>query len=179
MTPPSKNYLGIGLAGLAIITFWVLLMPLWDNLSLLKSSVAEKEKVFAEREDILKEIDKVNKQYQSRSVDVTKISSVIPNKKSPAELVSSIEIIAQQSGLQLVEITMGGTKKEDKELQTASIELGLTGSYGSFTTFLGLLEKNIRLLDVFEISISQAAIPGGQVVLNFRAKINAYYLTVK
>lgn len=179
MSPTNKNYLGVTLVGLAVIIFWVACMPLWDNISLLNNSIAEKAKVFSERESVLKNIEGIHKQYQNRSADVGKISSVIPNKKSPAELVSSLEAIAKQSGLQLIEVTMGGAKKEGQELQTTSIELGLTGSYESFTAFLDLVEKNIRLLDVFEVSISQAAIPGGQIVLNFRVKINAYYLTVK
>lgn len=179
MSPTNKNYLGVGLAGLAIVVFWITGMPLWDNIALLNDSVIEKRGAFSERETILKNIDVIHKQYQDRSSDVGKISSVIPNKKSPAELVSSLETIAKQSGLQLVEITMGGAKKEGQELQTTSIELGLTGSYESFTAFLDLVEKNIRLLDIFEVSVSQAATPGGQIVLNFRVKINAYYLTVK
>jgi len=179
MSIANKNYLGVGLTGLAIIIFWIFVMPAWNKISMLNDAIAERKDILSSREEILKRIDDLNKQYQKRSSDVGKISSVVPNAKSAAELVSTVEAITQQTGMQLVEITMGESGRQEQELQTVFIELGLTGDYPSLTAFLELLEKNIRLIDVFEISASQASVPGAQVVLNFRVKVNAYYLNVK
>lgn len=179
MTPANKNYLGIGLIGLALIVFWIFGMPAWDRISLLNDAIAEREDILSSRTDILRKIDDLNKQYQERSSDVAKISSVVPNAKSSAELVSTIEAITQQTGLQLVEITMGGSGDQQQELQTVFVELGLIGNYPSLTAFLDFAEKNLRLIDVFELSASQTSVPGAQVVLNFRVKANAYYLNVK
>ena len=179
MSLANKNYLGVGLAGLAVFVFWVFVMPIWDRVSLLSNAVAEREGILASREEILKKIDDLNRQYQERSADVSRISSVVPNAKSAAELVSTIETITQQTGLQLVEITMGGLGSQEQELRTVSIELGLVGNYPSLTAFLDLLEKNLRLIDIFELNASQAATPGAQVALNFKVKAKAYYLSVK
>ena len=154
-------------------------MPAWDRVSLLNEAIAEREGILSSREEILRRVDDLNKQYRERSSDVGKISSVVPNAKSAAELVSTIEATTQQTGLQLVEITMGESGSQQEELQTVFLELGLIGSYPSLTAFLDLLEKNIRLIDVFELSASQTSAPGAQIVLNFRIKANAYYLNVK
>ena len=174
----NKNYLGVGLVALAIISFWLLIMPSWDRISLLNMAIAERENIIVSRADILKKIDDLNRQYKERSSDVSRISSVVPNAKNIAELVSTIEAITQQTGIQIVEITMGESGDQQQELKTVFVGLGLTGSYPSLTAFLDLVEKNIRLLDVFEISASQTSVPGAQVILNFRIKANAYYLNV-
>ena len=176
MTPANKNYLGVGLAGLAIIVFWIFGMPAWDRISLLNGAIAEREDILSSRTEILRRIEDLNNQYQQRSSDVSKISSVVPNAKGAAELVSTVEAVTQQTGLQLIEVTMGESGNQQQELQTVFIELGLTGNYPSLTAFLDLAEKNLRLIDVFELSASQASIPGQQIVLNFRVKANAYYL---
>jgi len=179
MNIENKNYLGTTLAGLAIIIFWVFIMPVWDRISLLNEAVPEREAMLSSTREILKKIEELNVQYQERSSDVARISSVVPNAKSSAELVSTVEAITQQTGLQLVEIITSGSGDQQQELQTISIELGLTGNYPSLTAFLELLEKNLRLMDVSEINITQTSISGGQAALNFRVKAKAYYLNVK
>lgn len=179
MSPTNKNYLGVGLVGLAIIIFWIFAMPIWGRMSLLNDAVAERESILSSRTDILRRVDDLNKQYQTRSADVARISSVVPNVKSTAELVSTVEAITQQTGLQLIEITTGESGSQQEERRVLFVELGLIGSYPSLTAFLDLAEKNLRLIDVFELSASQTSAPGAQVGLNFRVKANTYYLNVK
>jgi Tfp pilus assembly protein PilO len=178
MTPANKNYLGVGLIGLTMIVFWIFGMPAWDRISLLNDAIAEREDILSSRTEILRKIEDLNKQYQQRTADVSKISSVVPNTKSAAEIVSTIEAITQQTGMQLIEIIMSSSGNQQQEFQTVFIELGLVGSYPSLTTFLELMEKNLRLIDVAELSASQAPALGQQIVLNFRVKANAYYLKV-
>lgn len=179
MTPANKNYLGVALAGLAIILFWMFILPTWNRTSLLNGAITEREDILSSREVILSRINDLNSQYQERAADVGRISSVVPNAKSAAEMVSTIESVTQQTGMQLVEITMGGSDDPQKELQTVFVELGLIGNYPSFVAFLDLVEKNLRLIDVNEISVSQTSAIGAQISLNFRVKANAYYLSVK
>lgn len=180
MSIANKNYLGAALAGLAIILFWLLGMPAWDRMTLLRSAIAERENILSSRAEILKKVEDLNNQYRERSSDVKRISSIVPNAKGAAELVSMVEAVSRQTGLQLIELTMGGSDIQDnKEMRTVFLELGLIGNYPSLTTFLGLLESNLRLIDVFEITVSRMESSGAQIVLNFRVKLNAYYLNIK
>ena len=175
----NKNYLGVGLVGLAIIVLWTFGVPEWNRISLLKDAVEEREGILSARESILTKIEDLNKQYRERTSDVVRISSIVPGTKSTAELVSTIEAITQQTGLQLVEITIGGDGNKQQEPQTMSVELGLAGTYPSLTAFLDLAEKNLRIIDIFEINISQTVTTETQTALNFRIKANVYYLNVK
>lgn len=179
MSITNKNYLGVGLASLGIIVFWIFGMPAWDKISLLNEATAERESILSSRKDILARIEGLNSQYQQRSSEVSKISSVVPNTKGTAELVSTIETITQQTGLQLVEITMRESGNPQEELQSIFVELGLIGTYPSLTAFLDLMEKNLRLIDVLELNASKTSAPGQQIILNFRIKANTYYLNVK
>lgn len=176
MSIVNKNYLGVGLAGLSVIMFWVFAMPIWDRTSLLNGAITEREDILSSREETLRKIDELNRQYQERASDVDRISSVVPDAKSAAELVSTIEAITKQTGIQLVEITLGDSGSQQQEIQTVFLGLALTGNYPSLTAFLELAEKNLRLIDIQEISVSHALTPGEQVILNFRIKANAYYL---
>src|SRR3989344_656458 len=93
MTPANKNYLGVGLIGLAIIAFWIFVMPAWNRTSMLNDAITERGDLLSSREEILRKVDDLNKQYQERSSDVSSISSVVPNAKSAAELISTVETI--------------------------------------------------------------------------------------
>lgn len=177
MTLVNKNYIGILLIGLAIVIFWVFGMAMWDRISLLNMAVDERGDILTSRKEIIAKIEALNKQSKERAADVSKLSTVVPDTKSSAELVSTLETMSQQTGLQLIELTMSDSSKQKikDDLQNVFIELGLMGSYSSLTNFLGLLEKNVRLLDVTEMSASQV-LAGG--LLNFRIKASAYYLKI-
>lgn len=179
MSITNKNYLGVGLASFAIIVFWVFGMPAWDKISLLNEAIAERETILSSRKNILARIKDLNSQYRQRTSEVSKISSVVPNTKSTAELVSAIEAVTQQTGLQLTEITMRESGNPQEELQTTFVELGLIGTYPSLIAFLDLMEKNLRLIDVLELNAGKTSAPGQQIALSFRVKANAYYLNIK
>ena len=179
MNIANKNYLGAVLAGLAVIVFWILTMPIWDRMSLLNEAIAGRNDILASRKDLLKKVDELNAQYRERTSDVSKISSIVPSSKSAAELVSTLEAISQQSGMQLVEVVMSDPGDTQQGLQTVLFELGLIGNYPSLNVFLESLEKNLRLTDISEMSVTQASLTGAHISLNFRIKAKAYYLNVK
>lgn len=179
LTPVNKNYLGVGLMALTIIVFWTLVVPLWNHSSLLKKAVAERDDFLSSRVAILQKISDLNEEYKNKSLETSKAVLVVPKTRGVAELISTIEALTQQTGLQLIEVSTGGAENQQQELQTVFVELGLIGSYPSFTAFLNLIEKSVRLIDVFELSVDQPSTPGEQTVLSFRVKANAYYINAK
>ena len=101
---------------------------------------------------------------------------MIPNKKSVAELVSTMENIASRNGMQLT----GGTISEQsaeagKQYGMLLLDFNFSGNYLSLDGLLNNIEKNLRLLDVAFIDISPSSF-GASSLLDFRVRINAYFL---
>lgn len=174
---PNKNYIGAGLIALAFIGAWGWILPEYNQISELGVAINERQALYNSRSAIVQRIQSLNNDYQQRSADVARISSVLPSKKSLAEIISALDNIALQSGLQLVSVSAVG--KEDNQGNTyATLPLNITadGSYQGLVSFLQSVEKNLRIVDVASINASSASAenPG---LLNLLLTGNTYYLT--
>lgn len=174
---PNKNYIGAGLVALALIGAWGWVLPEYNKISELNIALEERQELYDSRSVIVKKIQDMNKEYQQRAADITRISSILPSKKSLAEIVSAIDKLAMQSGLQLISATIAG-KPSDSQVgahNSLPIEIAMSGSYPGLVSFLQSAEKNLRILDITSMDAAAGAAdnPGS---LNFSLKGNAYYL---
>lgn len=174
---PNKNYFGAGLIALALIGAWGWVLPEYNKISELNAALEERQELYDSRSAIIKKIKDMNKEYQQRAADVAKISSVLPSKKSLAEMVSTIDKLSAQSGLQLISATIAG-KPSDSQAGAYNflpIEISMGGGYPGLVRFLQSAEKNLRIIDVTSIDAAAGSAdnPG---LLNFSMKGNAYYL---
>ena len=128
---PNKNYIGAGLVALALIGAWGWVLPEYNKISELNIALEERQELYDSRSVIVQRIQDLNKEYQQRAADITKISSVLPSKKSLAEIVSAIDKLSSQSGLQLISATVAG-KPSDSQVgayNSLPIEISMGGSY--------------------------------------------------
>ncbi len=171
----SRVYIGAFLIAIAAILFWVLLMPTYDNVMAQREAITERSEMFKNRSDIIANIATINQEYAKKSADVARFASIVPAQKSAPELVSSLQALATQNGLQLMTIALSGDANKDiNSYQVQSIDLGLNGSYPAFKSFLIALERNTRLIDI--ISIDASPTSDNSPIIGFRVKGNAYYL---
>ena len=108
--------------------------------------------------------------------DVQKFSSIVPAKKSTAELVSELEAIAAQTGMQLSDVSMqeqSATADKGGGYRVLALNIGLTGNYASLISFLNAVEQNIRLMDVASID---AAMGGAGSLMRFTIRATVYFL---
>lgn len=173
---PNKNYLGAGIMALAFFAAWGWMLPEYNKISELRLAIEDREELYSSRSAIIKKISDMNDEYQKKSADIGRISSVMPSKKSVAEALSALDKLSTQSGLQLSSANISGQPSEDpgKIYNSLPIEMSLVGSYPSLVTFLKSVEKNLRLIDIS--SIDAAAGTDNPNLLNFNIKGNAYYL---
>lgn len=171
----SRTYIGALLISIAGILFWILLMPLYDNVTTQRNAITERASILANRSAILANISTLTQEYAQRSTDIARFSSIVPAKKSAPEIISSIQALATQNGLQLTTLVLsGGANQDTNPYQEQSIDLGLTGSYPAFKSFLIAFERNIRIMDI--ISLDASPISDNSPIISFRVKGNAYYL---
>lgn len=174
---PNKNYIGAGLVALALIGAWGWILPEYDKISGLNLALEERQALYNSRSTTVKRIQDLDKEYQQRAADVMRISSVLPSKKSVAEMISAIDKLSTQSGLQLSSATIAG---KPSEVQAGTynflpIEVAMAGSYPGLVSFLQSAEKNLRIIDITSIDAT-AGTADNPGLLNFSVKANAYYL---
>ena len=173
----NKNYIGAGLIAMAIVLFWALALPLYNRISDLDVAIKEREDLLKSRSTVIANIQELNKEYQKRIPDITKLSAIVPSKKSVAEVLSAVNDVSVRNGIELFSSSIVGQKTSDANdspYNLLSLEMGLNGSYPGLTNFLLALERNLRLIDI--TSVNATANLGNTSALNFVVKGNAYYL---
>ena len=129
------------------------------------------------RTAIITNIKNLNSEYQKRIPEISKLSAIVPSKKSVAEVLSAIDNISIKNGIELFSSAIISQKISDTEFNPynlLSLEIGLSGSYPGLANFLKSFERNLRLVDI--TSVDGTAGLGNTSVLNFVVKGNAYYL---
>jgi Tfp pilus assembly protein PilO len=171
----SRAYLGACLVAIAGIIFWILLMPMYDQVMLQRDAIAQRGDILQNRNSIIANISALTQQYAQRSSDIARFTSIVPTEKSAPELVSSLQALANNNGLQITTIALSGGVNQDKNpYQEQSIDIGVNGTYPAFKNFLLALENNIRIIDI--ISFDAAPVGDNSSIISFRIKGNAYYL---
>lgn len=174
---PNKNYIGAGLISIAIILFWMFALPFYDRISNLDVAIKEREDLLNFRSNAISNIRKLNREYQKRISDITKLSAIVPSKKSVAEVLSALNDISTRNGIELNSSAITSQKANDNtsSYDLLLLDMNLSGSYLGLINFLKTLESNLRLVDILSIDAAAAG-TGNSNLLNFVVIGNAYYL---
>lgn len=171
-----KNIFGTFTLAIALFFFWPAVYGSYQEMSALRSALAERKQLAAERTTILTNAATEYAKYQAAIAgDAGKnFLQLVPVKKNTAELVSAVQDIAQNSGIQVTQVLVTEAKpKTGDPYKTLSLSLEMSGSYPSFRTFLGNLEQYVRILNVGSIQIAADKSTGQ---LTFAVKADSYFL---
>lgn len=166
----SQGLLGPILIAAAILVFFVLVMPLYDEIRATQQAVDERAVTLANLEDALSKVQKLKGEIDNNSRDVEKVGGIITGPKNSDEILVILETMANDSGIALSGIEMGKGKSEEK-YQVISLKLDGASSYYSIQSFLDKMERSTRLFDVTKLSISDTG-----VSLQFVLEAKVYYL---
>jgi Tfp pilus assembly protein PilO len=171
----NRAYIGASLIAVAGILFWILTMPTYDRMSANREALAERTALLEGRSAIINNIKSLIKEYTAHADEIKRFASIVPPQKSAAEIVSAIQTIAVQNGVQLSTLAVGPTLGDNQTpYQDQTIDIGINGSYPAFKSFLGALEKNIRVIDITSIDASPTT--EDSPIISFRLKGTAYFL---
>ncbi|MBU3925642.1 type 4a pilus biogenesis protein PilO [Patescibacteria group bacterium] len=163
-----KNILSIIFLAAAIMIFFTWTQPLIEEINKLKDRVDIYDKNLGNlnelqniRQEILSKYNAVNEE------DFGRLSEMMPSQVNSMEVILEVEKIAKETGLSLKTIeamapeqdkTYTSTQKIAKEINSIPIIMKLSGPYTSFITFLSVMEKNLRLIDIAKISFVSGSI---------------------
>lgn len=160
--------------------FFVLVLPEFTSISNARTALRVRQALIEEKNAELKNVAEIDKQYKARQLGIDKIITFMPEQKRVDQIVSSIQQIANQTGLSLADITTAAAAETGEAVGYKKVFVGFNviGQYPSFVNFLKLLEQNLRLYDIFGIigSLTTNVAGGSQNLVNFSVKLNAYNL---
>ena len=152
-------YIIVALAASLAVTF-LLVLPKKDALTALNKQVLEKQVELKSEENYVAKLKETYAAVTAKKNALDKIDSALPAKHSLPELLNFFQKSAAQSGLLLEEVIPAASDKKEN-IREFSTSLILKGSYSSFKSFISLLEKSARLIDVNSVKFSKAQKVGG------------------
>lgn len=172
----GKRIFGAFTIGIALFFFWPVVIGGWQQVSAFRAAVAERQQLLDQRTTILANVQSSLQEYQQKvtQADGQKFTAIVPVHKDTAEVVSALQDIAAQSGVQLSGIRTADEKATAaSQFQTLALTLELTGSYPSMRQFLTSLEQYARLVNVQSI---EASTDSTSSQLRFVIHANVYFL---
>jgi hypothetical protein len=173
----SKILVAVGLIIVCLAGAYFFTLPNWNNYSVTKSVIAQKQMDQAELKASFDLADNFVKEYNSKLTDAQLANLALPAKDSDlSNLVFVLGDLARSSGLALSNFSMAdltpiaGTVPENG-IQAQTITLDASGTYESFKDFILRLQNNIRIMDVDQISAKVE--DSGQV--KYQMVLRVYY----
>ena len=166
----SQGLLGPILIAVAILVFFVLIMPLYDEIKATQQAVDERTVILADLEDALSKVKKLEGEMDDNSSKVEKVSGIITGPKNSDEILVILETMANDSGINLSGIEMGQGRSEGK-YQIINLKLSGASTYFSVQSFLDRMERSTRLFDVTKLNLSDTG-----TGLRFTLEAKVYYL---
>ncbi len=162
------NILIFGVIGLLI---WFGVKPAWNLVAISRADLAIKKSEVEKEKQIIDKFNSVNAVLLSNRANVQKLEQAIPVGEAKPEIISIMESLASQNGLGLIGVSVevvpedsknlkqkAGVAPEDKLLKTLKVDLRMNGTYNSFKSWLGALEKSLRVFDINSIAFAPASL---------------------
>lgn len=151
----------IVLIGVVVAIGFLYIKPTLAGLSETQDSVAEYEEALEQAKKLNAELDNLISQTESiRSESREALNKYMPSQTDEVAVLKDLEIIAELSGLVLVNVGVSdggqrrGRNSEEALYLSQTYQMGLVGSYENFKDFLKLLEQNDYPLYIKTLSIS-------------------------
>jgi len=172
----TRNFLGAFVVAVALFAVFPFVLGKYQQVGEFRVALAEREQLVVDRQaaldNVTKELDKYRTRLMGDSAD--KFAAIVPSDRSTAELISSFDAIAQESGITLGQVSFSEERQRPGATTSAvGISLQATGSYVAFLNFLSAVEESVRLMDIQSLQVG-----GGQdsQVLQFDVTLRAYFL---
>lgn len=165
-----------------IIAYAWLLRPAYREVNQLRGDLASKTELLKNQRLVVDEVKNLLAQYQTLTGPQQTVSLVLPDRENYGTLVNQISSLGRAAGLFLESVSVNliplqdvrGPKGKDVPIvNVIQLSLTLNGSYASFKSFLGVLETNIRLLDIVSFTVNTVNRPPDNYSYNL--VVNAYY----
>ncbi|MEK7104637.1 MAG: hypothetical protein AAB868_01185 [Patescibacteria group bacterium] len=163
------------LIGIAVAGFFIVVNPLYKEISLERGQVASYNEALNNSKALEAERDKLTQKYNSFDPEnLSKLQKLLPDNVDNIRLILEIEKIASPYGMVLKNVKYDATDKNTAVSQTIgtiqgggsfsnkdygiwNLEFSTQGTYNNFISFIKDLESNLRIVDISSIQFSSNA----------------------
>lgn len=174
----TRTIIAFLLLVLAGVIFYAGVLPQWRAVSDGRAEIARLQSIHNELIELEAKRAKLTEEYNAISEnDLKKISAIAPASKETSSVLGDFESLAKKNGLTLdaIDFTTPRDALASGAYQPIQVNMNARGAYDSLVGFLRSLERNLRLMDVTEISFSGISSSGGARVISAGIKGNIYY----
>ena len=170
--------IAIVLAGGGAYALQAFVQPELAEVKRIQAERAVVEDAISKAREVIRLRDELLARYNSIDpAAIDKIRKFLPAGSALSQLFIDIDTMASQSGVIISSIAFTESEPAPASLpevgNALSITLKVDGTYDQFRAFLGLIEKNLRLIDV--VSISLVGKTEEVAGIGFEVKLRAYY----
>ncbi len=184
-----STIVGLALLVGSFVVYFDFISPAYDELKALKSEVAGRKKFIATKQADIEKIKNLAGSYEAQGKLQDTASLVLPPDEDVAGGLAQLYGIAKANGLvlqyvdvavgglrnaQKTEVGMAGANQIQKPIGSVLYRLRLTGTYDNFKSFVKMLETNMRIFDLENLSL-QSAGEGKQSFYTLGVSVSGYY----
>jgi len=154
-TPKKVLILAGILVAIAALYVYALIIPIQDDLKVLKRELGKLEAELSTNKAIASELPKFNEQVAKLNEELNKAIAQLPSEKEIPDVLKTISSLGKESGL---EFTLFRPKPEDPQQFYAKvpIELVAIGNYHNVGMFFDKVSKLPRIINVIDFNMVRA-----------------------
>jgi Tfp pilus assembly protein PilO len=184
MKPSAKRLVGILTSLLllmgALMVYSSLVVPKYKEIQILRGERAAKTNLLRDESGSVEAVKRLLDRYESISSLRDNINLTLPNEEEVAAVVNQIQGISSSNGMLLNSLSikplsvMANKGETDgvKPVGSMRVLVEMMGGYDSLETFLGALETNIRIMDVYSLQVTEGGTNGPY---KYQMEIDTYY----
>ncbi len=161
----------------AVLVAFAFLWSYYDAIQEVRNLIQSKELQVVKKQNFIEKITGTRKQVEARKEDLDKVEFLLSSGRHTEDVIVNLEAITQEAGVTIGDFKTGVAKGgSGEEFEVMQIELSTSGQYATIFNLIRLLEKNLRIFDIQEFTISKK--DGGSFATPLLAtlKMNTYYL---
>ncbi len=182
MPTSYRQLIGLALIAIAALVAWLVVWPMWTNLTASRSLLADVRVRLADKRELIEQIAERKREFEANRAAAERAGLVIPVGRDVPGVLETANALATVSGVSLDTLSLnagsGGQPAtiEGTTLSTMSVGLGASGSYDAIKTLLRNIEQNIRLFETVSMDFSKRdAGSGAPDAFSVTLQMNAYY----
>ncbi len=171
-----KNYLIYVITAfcLSLLLIFVLVLPVYNNLSDLNSQIFEKEISLQSQQEYFWELEDIADRIDGQEEALEKVRSAIPDGRDLANLMNYFQRSASKAGVSMENISPALVSSvQGQKVRASRINLVISGEYLALKSFLAIVEKSSRLIEIEDISFQSPNEQGDPFRFNISTKV--YY----
>lgn len=157
-------------------------VPLYDTVQVLRSTLEQKNQELAKKEETKIKVEEVLKEYEKLAKEAEKVNLSVPSEKDIPSLLVTMEALASESGMVMDNLVFGEVAQPASPERTTiqkyramAINVSVRGTYSAFKNYLASIEDNVRLLDISNVSFSGVAKDSTSDVMKFSIRMQTYF----